>query len=597
MGKQEANTTMSLFELRRAAFERSIRPSMRCGHPCRGVDRNLSGGLLKRKPSKRNLISGLALAALDEKNGGWVLDQRVGEEECLTCTEMKGKDHYSPGLFSTGNEISVLHSSYSEGQNKKKMDRKCLQGLNLRAKDFVVHERVEAGSVESIQVCERLGAGAYGEVFVGIDRLSGAERALKVFDKTSLSESDYKLIQNEVEIQRELDHPAINRVYKCFESETEFCLCMDICRGGELYEEVASYGPLSEKDAAMVMQQLLSTVKYLHEQNITHRDLSLDNVLFESNQDFDGVKIIDFGLAKRFQVGERFSEVCGKIHYLAPEVIRQSYGPKYDIWQCGIIAHVLLAGFAPFESEEDSDVRRQILQGNLSFDDLEWDHISEEAKNFVRYLLTYNEDSRPSAEQALRHPWIAKAIKATSDNFRRRSSASVASALENMRSFTATSKLKDLFCTFAVSQLLEKEEKEETDRIFQAMDLDHDGRLSFEEIKAGYKDFFNGDVPSDEELTDLIHRIGDSSGISYSQFVVASMIENAFLLKESRLEAAFMILQMDGKGISKESLRKHLAPGSALDDDDLDCIIMEVDTDGEGRIGFERFKTIMIGSA
>ena len=96
---------------------------------------------------------------------------------------------------------------------------------------------------------------------------------------------------------------------------------------------------------------------------------------------------------------------------MAPEVLGQSYGHKCDIWSCGVIAFCLLAGYTPFEAPDDGQVIQAILVGKFDFDDEVWDPISDEAKDFICNLLAYEEEERPTAEQALTHPWFQKLRK------------------------------------------------------------------------------------------------------------------------------------------------------------------------------------------
>ena len=194
-----------------------------------------------------------------------------------------------------------------------------------------------------------------------------------------------------------------------------------------------------------------------------------ENILLESNGDYSSLKLIDFGLACRYE-GKPLREIVGKFHYCSPQVFKPSgYGPKADVWSCGVVAYICLGGFAPFDSPRELVIRDLVLEGAISFDDPEWKCISEEAKDFVKALLTYDEADRPSAKEVLQHPFITRIVKDATENFRRSSLGSASAALENMRSFSATTKLKEMICTFIAAQLLEKEEKEEIDKLFRAM--------------------------------------------------------------------------------------------------------------------------------
>ena len=137
---------------------------------------------------------------------------------------------------------------------------------------------------------------------------------------------------------------------------------------------------------------------------------------------------------------------------------------------------------------------KKVKAGKVSFADPVWASVSDQGKDFISQLLTKDQDKRPSAEQALKHPWILNAQQAQKDAV----SQDVAmGALSNLKSFNANSKLKQATFAFIASQLLSKNEKEQIDKVFRAMDVNGDGKLSKEEIKNGYAEFF-GKMMTDE---------------------------------------------------------------------------------------------------
>lgn len=98
---------------------------------------------------------------------------------------------------------------------------------------------------------------------------------------------------------------------------------MEYIRGGELFEYIVRRNWVKERDACRFMHQLLSGIEYLHNLNITHRDLKPENLLMD---DFNNIKIVDFGLSNTFKKGEKLSTGCGSPCYAAPEMVAgQSY--------------------------------------------------------------------------------------------------------------------------------------------------------------------------------------------------------------------------------------------------------------------------------
>ena len=156
------------------------------------------------------------------------------------------------------------------------------------------------------------------------------------------------------------------------------------------------------------MKQVLSCINYCHKANIVHRDLKPENILLEQNKEFDQIKIIDFGTSLVFDPNRNLDEKLGTPYYIAPEVLNKNYNNKCDIWSAGVITYILLSGSPPFNGQSDQDIMKKVREGTFSFDDRIWQTISENAKLFIRALLTYNPEDRPSAEAALQHAWITE---------------------------------------------------------------------------------------------------------------------------------------------------------------------------------------------
>ena len=136
---------------------------------------------------------------------------------------------------------------------------------------------------------------------------------------------------------------------------------------------------------------------------------------------------------------KKLDEKLGTPYYIAPEVLAKNYGAKCDIWSCGVIAYITMSGIPPFNGASDQEIMKKVKTGKFSFSDPAWNNISENAKDFITQLLIKDQDKRPSAEQALKHPWIQQAVDATMDKV---SSDVAISALTNLSNFNAKSKLK-----------------------------------------------------------------------------------------------------------------------------------------------------------
>jgi calcium-dependent protein kinase len=129
----------------------------------------------------------------------------------------------------------------------------------------------------------------------------------------------------------------------------------------------------------------------------------------------------------------------GTPYYIAPEVLAKNYGPKCDLWSCGVLTYIVLSGMPPFNGSTDQEIMKKVKIGKFTFADPVWNNVSESGKDFITQLLTKDPDQRPSAAQSLNHPWIQEA---TQQQMEKLDSNAAVSALTNLKSFNAESKLK-----------------------------------------------------------------------------------------------------------------------------------------------------------
>ncbi|XP_009670470.2 calcium/calmodulin-dependent protein kinase type 1G isoform X2 [Struthio camelus] len=251
---------------------------------------------------------------------------------------------------------------------------------------------------------EALGSGAFSEVFLVKQRSTGKLFALKCIKKSPLTRDSS--LENEIAVLKKIKHENIVTLEDIYESTTHFYLVMQLVSGGELFDRILERGVYTEKDASMVIHQVLTAVKYLHENGIVHRDLKPENLLYLTPEENSKIMITDFGLSKMEQNGI-MSTACGTPGYVAPEVLTQKpYSKAVDCWSIGVITYILLCGYPPFYEETESKLFEKIKEGYYEFESPFWDDISESAKDFIRHLLEKNPNTRFTCEEALRHPWI-----------------------------------------------------------------------------------------------------------------------------------------------------------------------------------------------
>ena len=209
-------------------------------------------------------------------------------------------------------------------------------------------------------------------------------------------------LRNEVAILKTLDHPNIVTPLETFEYKRQLCIVMELCSGGDLY----SRDPYTEQQAARITTSILSAIAYMHSRKITHRDLKYENIMFVSSHPQSDVKIIDFGLSKKYGDNEKMHDTVGTIYSMSPEVLRGDYSFRSDVWSTGVLLFMLLSSSMPFYGGSRKHVMQKILRGTFAFRGRVWKYISNEAKDFVTDLLAYEPEKRPTAEKALENPWL-----------------------------------------------------------------------------------------------------------------------------------------------------------------------------------------------
>lgn len=439
-----------------------------------------------------------------------------------------------------------------------------------------------------------IGSGIGTEIRTCTHKITKATRVVKIVNKFEfpLSLQRTRSLLREVKILKDLDHPHILRIYEFFESDFNFFIVMEYCTGGSLFQEVLKLNLFSEKRASHIMQQILSAVAYLHARNIVHRDLKPENILIDSRSGSDEelfIKIIDFDIATYFDLKTRLKGSFGTIYYMAPEVFSGTYDEKCDLWSIGVILYILLCGYPPFDGDNDQEIANKIQKGSYRMKGGVWNQISNEAKDLISRLLIKNPDQRISARDGFSHPWISNYA-----DEKRRNSVYLSHVLDNIRQFNKSTKLKEAFDTFIVTQVMRPEDLKDQRLIFHNLDTNGDGVISRQELERWYLDF----MPENEVrvLVDKImqHVDSDNNGvIDYTEFLRAT-VDMKKLLSEQNLINTFQLFDIDNSGtISKNELKSRLCDEESVDDRIIEALLKEADKDGDGEIGFVELKMCM----
>ncbi|KAM7256815.1 hypothetical protein ACFE04_012556 [Oxalis oulophora] len=435
---------------------------------------------------------------------------------------------------------------------------------------------------------KELGRGEFGVTYLCFDNMSNEVFACKTIAKSKLrTEIDVEDVRREVEIMRHLPkHPNIVSFKEAYEDKEAVYLVMELCKGGELFDRIVSKGHYTERAAVEVMKSILDIVKVCHKHGVIHRDLKPENFLFADGSENSQLKAIDFGLSIFFEQGQRFSEIVGSPYYMAPEVLRRNYGPEVDMWSAGVILYILLCGVPPFWAETEEGIAHAIIRGSLDFERDPWPKVSKDAKDLVKRMLDPNPYSRMTVEEASEHAWIINADKAPT--------VPLGEVRSRIKQFSLMNKFKKKVLRL-VADNLPVEQIDRLKEMFNMMDTDQNGDLSFDELKLGLQSI--GHPVPDPEVH-MLMEAADTDGngtLSCDEFVTMS-VHLKRIGNDEHLLQAFNHFDKDQSGyIEFDELRDGLLDDNLGPNNEqvIQDIIFDVDLDKDGRISFQEFKAMM----
>ena len=452
------------------------------------------------------------------------------------------------------------------------------QGFNKE--EFV--GKAQGELTDKYEIIREIGSGGFSRCLLVKNKITKVSYACKELLKKSLS--DYEGLMREVNLMIKLDHPNIIKLYEYYENDKKIYLIMELCTGGELFDRIVENTEngiqFTEKQAANLFRQMMNAINYCHKNGIVHRDLKPENLLYLNKDKNSPIKVIDFGMSKRFTPEKFMSEKVGTAYYISPEVLQGKYDEKCDIWSAGVILYIIICGYPCFNGEDDDEIFAAIQKGKIQFPSPEWDDISEDAKNLIKKMCC-PPDKRLTAEQVLQETWVK-------DNAPNSNKTLLPMKKDGFKNYANSNKLRKAVITYIASRLSEDEIKK-IKEVFQSIDADNDGKLSLEEMK---KALSSGEVKFDfnEEIFKQIDT--DNSGnIEYTEFISACIEKNIYL-NEEKLKEAFKLFDADGSGkISRDEIEKVLKLGS--NSKEIDNIMAKHDTNKDGEIDFKEFLDMM----
>jgi len=438
---------------------------------------------------------------------------------------------------------------------------------------------------------EALGTGMTGAVREWRHRITKQPVAIKSVKKRGMRPAAIEDMKREIRLLSQLDHPNIVKILEAFEDDKCITLVMEICNGGELFDNLIAEQTYTQQRAAGLFKQMVEAVLYCHKMNVTHRDLKLENFVFETREKDSQLKLIDFGLSKRYSGGgiKRMKTMVGTSYYMAPEVLNEyiSYTNKCDVWSLGVIMFMMLTGMPPFGGNGEKDIMDAVARNDIAFYEEDWAQMPEAAA-LVKSMLVVDPTLRFSCQQVLASEWIQKFSQ--SDGVHQMISTDV---IKSMTKYADMEKLKKTAVQVVAFTLPPAEIKKLRDQ-FKAFDADGSGTLCLPEFRQAMEKHDGMDA---QHIADLFSKIdSDHTGlISYSEFISASLSTSVHL-NEERLAAAFDKLDPDKSGFIDAQELRHLLKGT-VEKSDIDQMIADADAEGEndGKISRDEFIRLVSG--
>lgn len=403
--------------------------------------------------------------------------------------------------------------------------------------------------------------------------------ALKEIDVDKVSgKHELLLMRNEVNVLKSLDHPSIVRLFETFALHKRLALVMELCKGGDL----ASRFPYTERQAVVIIRQVLSAVGYMHNRKQVHRDIKVENILFQSDDPDDwSVKLIDFGLSAKYAtlVPVR-SKAVGTVYSMSPEALDGVFSAKVDLWSIGVVTYLLISGDRPFRGKTPQEMASNIVKQHVAFDSQVWQHRSDECKDFISTLLQKDPELRPSAEVALQHPWLVMHAEQSSTT-----EEVLRSVREGLIRYSEKNGDFKRLALNVMAKRLSSDELRNVREAFLQIDEDNNGYITMDELKKVLRSNNDEKDFSDEDIESIFNKlvsivtvitfysfgmwanvaglfvrkdVNHNGIITWTEFV-AGTLEGQSGMEEHRLADAFDLIDTDDSGyISKENLRSIL---------------------------------------
>ena len=260
------------------------------------------------------------------------------------------------------------------------------------------------------ELIEKLKDGGYSKIYKAKSCYTGDFVSIKAIEKLGFQESveDVLLMIRQAEVLKILKHRNLVNLYEIYESQKYFYMIMDYLPNGDLIEQIIKKKRFQEHEALAIFSQLVDALYYMHKNEICHRDIRTEKILFDKK---NKPKLVGFSYSTFYTKGKKIKESYGSLCYACPEIIQNDYyNPELaDVWSLGVVLYVMVCGYLPFSEDDDEENKHLIINGKVDYP-LE---ISNKVKDLLKHMLEIDPNKRYTFQKIVRHPWFKPFNEAT----------------------------------------------------------------------------------------------------------------------------------------------------------------------------------------